>query len=126
MVGGNPLETPFATFYTPNITPDEETGIGNFTDEQLARAIRHNINHNSRAMVGFMTFNGMSDEDISAVISYLRSTPPIRNVVPEHEYNIVGKVLVRFLIKPVSAKAFYNGTTIAYQIHNSNLHYDVR
>ena len=128
MIGGNALKTPFATFYTPNITSDKETGIGNFTDEQLARAIRHNVNHNSRAMVGFMTFNGMTDEDISAIISYLRSTPPVRNVVPEHDYNIVGKVLVRFLIKPVSAKvenirpdttAEY-GKYLAYNVTNCN------
>ena len=44
MMGGNPLKTPFATFYTPNITSDKETGIGNFSDEQLARAIRYNVN----------------------------------------------------------------------------------
>ena len=128
MIGGNPLKTPFATFYTPNITSDQETGIGNFTDEQLARAIRYNVNHNSRAMVGFMTFNGMTDDDISAIISYLRSTPPVHNVVPEHDYNIVGKVLIRFLVKPVSANveniqpdttAEY-GKYLAYNVTNCN------
>ena len=128
MVGGNPLKTPFATFYTPNITSDKVTGIGNFTDEQLASAIRYNVNHNSRAMVGFMTFNGMTDDDISAIISYLRSTPPVHNAVPEHDYNMVGKVLVRFLVKPVSAKveniqpdttAEY-GKYLAYNVTNCN------
>ena len=78
MMGGNPLKTPFAIFNTPNITSDEETGIGTFTDEQLARAIRYNVNHNNKAMVGFMTYNGMTDDDISAIISYLRS---IRNTI---------------------------------------------
>jgi mono/diheme cytochrome c family protein len=102
MIGGNPLKTPFATFYTPNITSDKETGIGNFTDEQLARAIRYNVNHNSKAMVGFMTYNGMSDDDIRAIVSYLRSTPPIRNVVPDHDYNMLGKILMRFLLKPAT------------------------
>lgn len=128
MIGGNPLETPFATFYTPNITSDKETGIGNFTDEQLARAIRYNVNHNSKAMVGFMTYNGMSDDDISAIISYLRTTPPIRNIVPEHDYNMLGKILMRFLIKPATptvenlepdTTAAY-GKYLAYNVTNCN------
>ncbi len=128
MMGGNPLETPFATFYTSNITSDKETGIGNFTDEELASSIRFNISHTNRAMVGFMSYNGMSDEDIAAIISYLRTTPPIRNVVPDHDYNIIGKILMRFLIKPVTptvspvqpdTTAEY-GKYLAYNVMNCN------
>jgi mono/diheme cytochrome c family protein len=128
MIGGSPMKTPFATFYPPNITSDKETGIGNFTDEQLARAIRYNVNHNSKAMVGFMSYNGMSDNDISAIISYLRTTRPIRNVVPEHDYNILGKILMRFLIEPVTptvenikpdTSALY-GKYLAYNVTNCN------
>jgi mono/diheme cytochrome c family protein len=128
MIGGNPLKTPFATFYTPNITSDKETGIGNFTDEQLARAIRYNVNHNNKAMVGFMTYNGMSDDDIAAIISYLRSSRPIRNRVPEHDYNMLGKILMRFMVKPVSptvenlkpdTSAAY-GKYLAYNVMNCN------
>lgn len=128
MVGGNPMKTPFAIFNTPNITSDAETGIGNFSDEQLARAIRYNVNHNNRAMVGFMTYNGMTDDDIQAIISYLRATPPIHNVVPDHDYNILGKILLRFLIKPASpaienikpdTTAAY-GKYLAYNVTNCN------
>ena len=128
MMGGHALKTPFATFYTPNITSDKETGIGNFTDEQLARAIRYNLNHNSRAMVGFMSYNAMNDNDISAIISYLRTTPPIRNVVPDHEYNMLGKLVMRFLVRPVTptvqniepdTTALY-GRYLAYNVMNCN------
>jgi mono/diheme cytochrome c family protein len=128
MIGGNPLKTPFATFNTPNITSDKETGIGNFSDEALAQAIRYNVNHNNNAMVGFMTYNGMNDDDIGAIISYLRSTTPIRNVVPEHDYNIVGKILMRFLVKPITpdvenidpdTTAAY-GKYLAYNVTNCN------
>lgn len=128
MIGGNPLKTPFATFYTPNITSDQETGIGSFTDEQLARAIRYNVNHNNKAMVGFMTYNGMADSDIAAIISYLRSTRPIRNKVPDHEYNMLGKILMRFMVKPISpavediqpdTSAAY-GKYLAYNVMNCN------
>jgi mono/diheme cytochrome c family protein len=100
MIGGVKYETPFATFIMPNITSDEETGIGRHTDEMLARAIRYNVNHNSEAMVGFMSYNNMTDDDITAIVSYLRSTTPVRNKVPSHDYNMLGKVLMRFMVKP--------------------------
>ncbi len=100
LMGGNVYKTPFGNFNIPNITMDKETGIGNFSDEQLARAIRYNVNHEGFAMAGFMSYNSMSDEDITAIISYLRTTTPVRNQVPEHDLNMLGKVIVRFLIKP--------------------------
>lgn len=128
MIGGNPLETPFATFYPPNITSDDETGIGKLSDEELAGAIRYNLNHTNRAMVGFMSYNGMSDDDIAAIISYLRTTPPVHNLVPDHDYNVIGKILIRFLIKPVKptilnvqpdTTAEY-GRYLAYNVMNCN------
>lgn len=100
MIGGHVFETPFATFYTPNLTPDSATGIGRYSDEQLARSIRYSINHDNNAMAPFMTYNAMSDNDLTAIISYLRSTIPVRNEVPPHDLNMVGKILMRFVIKP--------------------------
>ncbi|HEY0742763.1 MAG TPA: cytochrome c [Chryseosolibacter sp.] len=100
LMGGNVYETPFGSFNIPNITMDKETGIGNFSDEQLARAIRYNVNHDDFAMAGFMSYNNMSDEDITAIISYLRTTAPVTNHVPDHDLNILGKLIVRFLVKP--------------------------
>jgi mono/diheme cytochrome c family protein len=100
LMGGNQYKTPFGTFNIPNITSDEETGIGNLTDEEIARAIRYNLNHKSEAMAGFMSFNNMSDDDITAIVSYLRTTTPVRNHVPEHDFNMLGKVIIRFMIKP--------------------------
>ena len=64
--------------YPPNITPDKETGAGNWTDDQLARAIREGIGNDGRALFPFMpyeNFRYMSDEDLASVIVYLRSIP---------------------------------------------------
>ena len=47
--GGRPLETPFGTIVTPNITPDRETGIGDWTDEQFDNAVRRGIRRRRRA-----------------------------------------------------------------------------
>jgi mono/diheme cytochrome c family protein len=100
LIGGSAYRTPFATFYIPNITQDKETGVGNNTDEELARAIRYNVNHRGEAMVGFMAYNNLSDGDLTAIVSYLRTLSAVKNKVPAHNYNIVGKILMRFLIKP--------------------------
>lgn len=116
MMGGNVYETPFGDFNIPNITSDN-TGIGNMTDEQIARAIRYNVNHKGGAMAGFMSYNNMSDDDISAIISYLRTTQPVRHRVKEHNLNVLGKMIKRFAIKPAKAPmpdTTKPDTTIAY------------
>ncbi|MCF0074220.1 cytochrome c [Dyadobacter sp. CY261] len=98
--GGLEIKLPFGTLYTPNITPDSATGIGSYSDEMLARAIRNSVKHDNTAMVPFMTFNTMSDQDISAIISYLRRIEPISHAVPENDLNILGKIVARFVLKP--------------------------
>lgn len=68
----------------PNITPDKETGVGNWTDDALARAIREGVSNDGRALFPIMPyprFQGMADEDLASVIVYLRSLPPIHNQV---------------------------------------------
>lgn len=70
----------------PNITPDRETGAGNWTDEQFARAIREGVGHDGRRlfpMMPYMNFRQMSDEDLASVVVYLRSIDPVRNAVPK-------------------------------------------
>src|SRR5687767_807880 len=48
-----------------------------------------------------MPFHNMSDEDLTAVISYLRAQKPVRNEVPENELNVMGKLVNAFMVKPV-------------------------
>lgn len=69
----------------PNITPDKETGAGNWSDDALARAIREGIGHDGRALFPIMpypSFRTMADEDLASVIVYMRSLPPVRNQLP--------------------------------------------
>ncbi len=73
--------------YAPNITPDNETGIGLATDEQLDKAIREGIGLDGRRLFPVMSdFSMMSDEDLAAVIAYLRSQPAVSNKVPAREF----------------------------------------
>ena len=69
----------------PNLTPDKETGTGNWTDDMLGRAIREGISHDGRVLddqMYYFSYRFLSDEDLAAVIVYLRSLKPIRNRLP--------------------------------------------
>lgn len=70
---------------TPNITP-ARTGIGAFTDEQLARALRSNVGHDGRTLA-IMNFN-FADDDLRAVISYLRSMRPVERELPRKTFGM--------------------------------------
>ncbi len=99
--GGVLFDLPFGKIYTRNITSDRATGIGNFKDEEIARALRYGVHPNGTVMYDFMPFHDMSDEDLTAVISYLRTLKPISSKVPDHELNVLGNIVKAFLIKPV-------------------------
>jgi len=74
--------------FAPNLTSDKETGAGSWSDDMLARAIREGIGYDGRALFGIMPFShyrNMPDEDLASIIVYLRTLPPVRNVVPRTE-----------------------------------------
>jgi mono/diheme cytochrome c family protein len=78
--GGRRFDAPFGTVYSTNITPDRETGIGAWTDEQIIAAIRLGRRPNGERIIPvhpFMAFNGMAEEDLRALVAYLRAVPPI-------------------------------------------------
>jgi len=103
--GGYQWTIPPGTFYARNITPDEETGLGRIPDQAIARALRHGVGHDGRALLPFMEMQGLSDDDLTAVISYLRSQLPVRNAVPAHRYSLLGKVVkATVLANPVGPK----------------------
>jgi mono/diheme cytochrome c family protein len=90
----------------PNISPDPETGAGNWTDDQLARAIREGIGHDGRALFPLMPyqrFRSMSDEDVASIVVYLRSLPPVRRQVPATEIVVPVRYLIRSVPEPLTA-----------------------
>ena len=95
LVGGQRFAAPpLGAIYSKNLTPDPETGIGRYTDPQIARMLRYAVRPDGRASVQpVMRFGGMSDDDIVAVISFLRTQPPVRNVVPKDEWQLAGKIV---------------------------------
>jgi mono/diheme cytochrome c family protein len=100
--GGMDFVLPPGTIHAPNITNDPETGIGEFTDGEIARTLRYGIKRDGSPMVDFMPFYDLSDRDLQAIISYLRFAPPVKNVRPANKWNFMGKAILAFgLIKPM-------------------------
>jgi cytochrome c553 len=85
---------PFGTFYPANLTSDPDTGIAKISDAELARVIRHGVAPNGR-LDPLMSFavGPMSDEDLTAVVSYLRSLPPVKSETPRDEWGLLAKLL---------------------------------
>jgi len=94
--GGWELPIPPATLRAPNITPDKETGIGKYSDQEIARALRHMVSPTGKMLFPLMPFQNMSDEDVASVIAFLRSQEPVHNPVPRSDYTFLGKALLTF------------------------------
>ena len=78
--GGRRYDGPFGTVYSTNITPDRQTGIGGWTDEQIIAAIRLGRRSNGERLIPvhpYPVFNGLAETDLRALVAYLRSVPPV-------------------------------------------------
>jgi mono/diheme cytochrome c family protein len=102
--GGREWKLPFGVVYTKNITPDPETGIGRYSDPELARILRYSVHADGRAVLPFMPFADLADDDVVALLSFLRSQKPVRHVLPADDMNFLGKTVLAFVIEPQRPK----------------------
>jgi mono/diheme cytochrome c family protein len=82
--GGLEITEPFGTWRSPNITQDKKTGIGGWTDEQIATAIREGKRPNGDQLFPIMPYpfyHSLSDADVKAVVAFLRTIPAMENTV---------------------------------------------
>lgn len=89
-----------------NLTPDPESGVGRWTDDELARAIREGVGRDGHALFPFMPYphySHLSDEDLASVIVYLRSLPLVRNPLPPTQIIFPVKYLIRGLPQPITS-----------------------
>jgi len=73
--------------YPANLTPDEKTGIGSWSDEDIIRVIRSGVDRSGRQHLSVMpwpAYGKLSDGDVLAVVAYLRALPPVAHLVPEN------------------------------------------
>jgi len=86
--GGRGIETPFGIVYAPNLTPDDQTGLGRWSEAEFWRAM-----HNGRSRDGhllypafpYTSFTQVSREDAAAIYAFMRSLPRVREARREHE-----------------------------------------
>ena len=79
--GGFALHGNWGTTVSPNITPDRETGIGEWTDTEVKRAITQGLRRDGDKMyppMGYHFYKNIAAEDLDAIVGYLRSLKPIR------------------------------------------------
>jgi mono/diheme cytochrome c family protein len=85
--GGLGFKLPFGTLYSTNITPDRETGIGNYTDQDFLNAVHRGTRRDGARLYPAMPFTSytyMTDADALAIKAYLFSLPPVRAPAPEN------------------------------------------
>ena len=89
--GGFVLDEKFGlpgTLFGKNITPDAETGIGTWTDDEILRAMTQGISKNGDTLFPIMpypNFNRMAKEDLMSIIAYIKTLKPIKNKVPARQ-----------------------------------------
>ncbi len=86
--GGDELKTVFGSIYGPNITPDARTGIGTWSKEDFTRALRQGIRKDGGLLypaMPYVDYTKMTDEDMNALWSYIRSVPAVVHEVPPAE-----------------------------------------
>ena len=84
----------------PNITPDNTTGIGLLSNGEIARFFRTGVNHRGEYGLPFMNYHRISQDDLIAIISFLRWQKPVSHKVEQHRYNFLGKLAMAYFIHP--------------------------
>jgi mono/diheme cytochrome c family protein len=91
LAGAFVIEEPVFRAYARNITPDMETGIGSWTEDQIIDAVRNARRPDGTFMgppMSFGWYKNLSDTDVRAIAKYVKSVPAVRNEVPESTYQM--------------------------------------
>ncbi|MCP4000914.1 MAG: cytochrome C [Gammaproteobacteria bacterium] len=92
-----------------NITPDNLTGIGQWTDGEIIRAVREGVDHNGQGLFPIMPYfiyRHVSDEDMEAVVAYLRSVEPVVSDFPERQIDFPFNLMVKMWPEPLDGPVF--------------------
>lgn len=92
----------------PNITSDVGTGIGGWTDDEIARAIQEGVNKSGKALfpiMPYVNFRDMDDEDLASIVVYLRTVPAVNHRMERSELIFPLSVLVKTMPMPLASHA---------------------
>ncbi len=120
LAGGRALETPFGTFYTPNITAHQSAGIGAWSNDDFRQALRHGISPDGNdyyPAFPFTSYTQLRVDDIDAMFTYIRSRPVSDRPNQDHD-------LAWFLRWRIAARAwkwlFFTATDFQQQAGHSD------
>src|SRR5882724_652669 len=85
--GGRPFETDFGTIYSPNITPDKDSGIGSWSDAEFLKAVHEGMGKDGKRLYPafpYAAYTYLTDEDVLAIKAYLFQQPAEKNTAPEN------------------------------------------
>jgi mono/diheme cytochrome c family protein len=90
------LEKQVGKIYMRNLTPDPETGLGRYSAEQIKAALKNGTRLDGKKMAPPMSMfiphlSGLTDEDMDALVAFLKSLKPVKNKIPERELNAAWK-----------------------------------
>ncbi len=105
-VGGRKFPVPLGTVYSTNITQDKETGLGNWSDQEIYNAMVKGIRPNGEKLLPVMpyeAYSGMSEEDLRDMIAYIKTLKPVRSEIPPAKFRIP---FTRSLLTPTWLKLF--------------------
>jgi mono/diheme cytochrome c family protein len=86
--GGRAFPIPLGKVYSTNITQDKETGLGGWTNEQIRNAVVKGMRRDGSNIIPVMpyqAYSGMAEEDLKALIAYLKTLNPVKKATPELE-----------------------------------------
>jgi mono/diheme cytochrome c family protein len=85
LAGGKRIDTPFGAIYSPNLTPDRDTGLGAWTDDEFYRALHDGVARNGARYYPafpYPNFTRITRDDVLAIRAYLTTLTPVRNTPP--------------------------------------------
>lgn len=112
--GGRVVPTPFGGIPSPNLTPDRDTGLGNWTADDFHRALHEGKGHDGESLYPafpFTSYTKMTRADTDAIFAFLESLPPVRN--PRTENTLRFPYRVRSLMAPWRGLFFDAGEYVA-------------
>src|SRR5262249_20517130 len=93
------------TIVTPNITGDPVGGIGALSDAALVRSLRYGIARDGRPLAPLMSFAELADDDLRAILSFLRTLPPVARSAPPGELTWLGALALTMVVSPAGPGA---------------------
>ena len=92
--------------FAPNLTADPDTGLGRWSDDAIARAVREGITRDGRALFPMMPYGHyahLAEEDLASIVVFLRSLPPVSKRLPATEIAFPVNYLIRDAPRPITS-----------------------